>query len=448
LLSEVADISLLQEAVESYLPVLQGPFPSVAQLCNNQSGLRDYCALSVLCGADPEGDFSRIDAETLISRARTTHFRPGAQYSYSNGNFRILASMLEEHANHSIGELFSSRIFGPAGMNTACYQPDSKEYAATCIGYDGDTDSGFVPAQNRSYWCGDAGVSASLDDMIAWEQYIDATRDDSGSLYRRLSPPQVFSDGTPSAYGFGLVHARVGGVDTTGHGGTIRGWRVRRIYAPSERLSVVVLFNHHGDAREAAEKLLKAALNYRDSSDTLRNADPTWSGHFIDDMTGLALSLTTSDHSHLSARLLASPEVLHLSEHNVARSATMILSKYGEAIKLQRPLDNIEMSMRAIGGTRNTDVAGRYRCDELDAEFVCDVVGGAAYATFEGYLGRSAAQPMYSVGTDIWLLPCPRSIDSPGPGDWTLIFTRDNQGSVTGIRVGCWLARDLRYSKV
>lgn len=46
------------------------------------------------------------------------------------------------------------------------------------------------------------GISASLDDMVAWETYIDATRDYSNGLYGRISVPQRSVDGNPAPYGY------------------------------------------------------------------------------------------------------------------------------------------------------------------------------------------------------------------------------------------------------
>src|SRR5471030_852695 len=99
-------------------------------------------------------------------------------------------------------------------------------------GYEGTTLRGFRAAENRILWTGDAGLGASLDDMIAWERFIDATRDDPNSLYRRLSAPVMFSDGNPAAYGFGLSRSTEFGREVTGHGGALRGWRSHRLYVP------------------------------------------------------------------------------------------------------------------------------------------------------------------------------------------------------------------------
>ncbi|MEC7000037.1 hypothetical protein VXQ18_14880 [Brucella abortus] len=82
-------------------------------------------------------------------------------------------------------------------MKTAELIPDTALFNE-CTGYEGDTVRGFLPAINRIHWLGDAGICASLDDMIAWEQFIDRTRHDENGLYRRLSSPQTFADGAPA----------------------------------------------------------------------------------------------------------------------------------------------------------------------------------------------------------------------------------------------------------
>ena len=107
LLDVVGDPSVLDEQVAEFLPRFRGRRPRIAELCHNQSGLRDYWALTVLHGAHPEGVFGRDDARPLLARMQTAHFEPGTAYSYSNGNFRMLSDMLEERAGRSLGELYA-----------------------------------------------------------------------------------------------------------------------------------------------------------------------------------------------------------------------------------------------------------------------------------------------------------------------------------------------------
>ena len=66
---------------------------------------------------------------------------------------------------------------------------------------------------------------------------------------------------------------------------------------------------------------------------------------------------------------------------------------------------------------------------------------------FEGFLGKGSMQPLYAIAEDIWLLPCQRGMDAPAPGDWTVVAERDAAGAITGLTIGCWLARGLSYKK-
>ena len=84
LLDQVADLAALDARVAEYLPNLTSALPTVKQLADNQSGLRDYWALTVLQGALPEQTFGRNDALPLLARMKTGHFAPGTSYSYCN----------------------------------------------------------------------------------------------------------------------------------------------------------------------------------------------------------------------------------------------------------------------------------------------------------------------------------------------------------------------------
>ena len=446
LLDVVDDPARLDAGVGDFLPRLEGRRPTVANFCNMQSGLRDYWALTVTQGAHPEGVFGREDAKPLLARMRTLHFEPGSGYSYSNGNFRILSDLLENHARRSLAELYAERLFGPAGMETALLTADTSKPVDGVVGYEGNNEVGFFPATNRIYWTGDAGISASLEDMLAWERYIDATRDDAEGLYRRLSRPQTFNDGTAARYGFGLSHETVDGIAVTGHGGALRGFRLQRMHAASKRLSVVVLLNHEADSHEAARMLLRAALGHHELPASTVTADPAWDGHYLDKANGLLLSMK-ADGSMLDARYATSPERLRLTSNDVAEAATLTLVRDGDTIRLNRPGENLSARAVRVMGEALPGLEGRYHSDELDASLEIDKAGTALFGRFEGLLGRGPMHTIYPVGPDVFVLSCQRSMDAPAPGDWTIQVERDSAGAVRGLTVGCWLARNIPYRK-
>ncbi|HUB11775.1 MAG TPA: D-aminopeptidase [Acetobacteraceae bacterium] len=445
LLDQFPDPAVLDQDLRALLPNLEQAPPATLQLCHNQSGLRDYWALAMLHGALAESPFADDEATRVIAGARTLQFIPGTRYSYVNQNFRLLCEMMQHRAGRSFAELLRSRIFARAGMASALLAADTRAMPDGTEGYEGTQPAGFRPAENRIIWTGDAGLGASLDDMIAWERHIDSTRDDPASLYRRITRPVTFADGTPSPYGFGLNRGTEWGRAYTGHGGALRGWRSHRLYLPQERISVVVMFNHLSDAREAAFDLLGAALDIDRPRPPAPHKAPDWAGAWLDPNAGLAVRIDTLPDGQLRLRYGHSPERLDLQADGTATSPTgTVIRATSGGLAMDRPQENARALLQPRAGSAALDIAGRYRCDELDADLTIADAGGALYGGFSGFLGHGRMELLEPVGPDLWTLPCQRALDHTPPGDWTLHVQR---GSHT-IEVGCWLARRLPYRRV
>ena len=210
LLDRFPDPDVLDADVRARVAAAEEPAPRTRDLCHNQSGLRDYWATAMLCGAPVEGRSATADAARLIG--------PHAHAAVRAGHALFL---LQPEFPHSFGH---HRASGPGSRSATCcasasstapacrmrvLDADTARVQGGTMGYEGSLEDGFRPAVNRILWTGDAGIAASLDDMIAWERFIDATRDDADGLYRRLSPRRTFRDGAPASYGFGLGHARL-----------------------------------------------------------------------------------------------------------------------------------------------------------------------------------------------------------------------------------------------
>jgi D-aminopeptidase len=443
------DPSVLDGDVRARLPLLEQAAPGALHLCHNQSGLRDYWAVAMLHGSPAEAPFGDTEAARVIAGTRTLHFAPGNRHSYVNQNFRILSDILQERTGRSFSELLRTRVFEPAGMETALLTADTRAMPDGTEGYEGTPAGGFRAAENRIVWTGDAGIGACLDDMIAWERHIDATRDDAHALYSRLSAPVSFADGTPAVYGFGLNRATEWGRVITGHGGALRGWRSHRMYVPSDRVSVVVMFNHLSDAHDAAVDMLAAVLGEdRPPAAAAALPAPDWLGAYTEPETGLAVRIDAATDGQVRLRYGHFPERLDLQADGTAQSPSARLRPGEGGLWMDRPFENQSSRLRSCDGAPTRDVAGRYRCDELDAELTVADAGGVLYGGFSGFLGQGRMELLGPVGADVWVLPCPRALDHTPPGDWTLAFRREESGRITGVTVGCWLARRLSYARI
>lgn len=455
------DPATLDADVKARLPQLKGQAPTARHLCHNQSGLQDYWAVAMLHGALAETPFGNREATRFIGATRALQFVPGTRYSYANQNFRILSDILEARSGRSYAELVQAGIFAPVGMGTAFIAADTRAMPDGSEGYEGDTAGGFRPAVNGMFWAGgDASIGASLDDMIAWEAHIDATRDDAGSLYRRLSAPVTFSDGAPAAYGFGLARETMFGRATTRHGGALRGWRSQRLHMPSERLSVVVLFNHNAGPGEAAKELVAAVLGIDQPEGVADLPAPVWAGTpacaatYVEPETGLSVRLAKSGPATVLLRYATGPEELVLQADGSAVQAEsgLRVRPSPEGLWLDRPQDNQRSLLVASDGAATPDIAGRYHCADLGTELsIVNAVGassgGSFYGACSGVLGDGRMEMLQPIGRDLWVMPCPRGVDHFPPGDWTLAFTRDAASRITGIELGCWLARRFSYRR-
>ncbi len=448
LLDAMPDPTPLDDALRARLPLLGGAAPGILHLCHNQSGLRDYWAVAMLHGSPAEAPFGDDDARAVIAGTRTLQFVPGSRYSYVNQNFRLISDLLEERTGEGFADILRRRVFARAGMETAFVAADTRAMPDGTEGYEGSQSGGFRPAENRILWTGDAGLGASLDDMIAWERYIDATRDDAEALPSRLSVPVSFADGAGAPYGFGLSRGNEFGRAVIGHGGALRGWRSHRLYVPAERVSVVVMFNHLSDAHAAALDLLGAALDEARPSPGADLPAPSWLGTFREPETGLSVRIDAAAPGQLRLRFGHVAERLDILPDGSASNGRTRLLQEGGGVRMERPQENQASILLPASGEARRDISGRYHCPELDAGLEIIDAGGAIYGGFEGMLGRGRMELLDPIGPDLWTLPCPRALDHTPPGDWTLAFRRGTDGRIADVEVGCWLARRLTYTRV
>jgi D-aminopeptidase len=331
-------------------------------------------------------------------------------------------------------------------MKTAVLTSDTRHPEDGVVGYEGSDATGFFPADNAIFWIGDAGISASLDDMLAYERWIDANRDDEHGLYRRVSVQPTYADGTPATYGYGLARHEIAGLEFIGHAGALRGFRAQRLNARDARLSVVVIFNHECDTYGAAKSLIEAALGHAKPEPA--PIPEGWDGQWLAD-DGLLVRIECGRRSATLAYATGG-ETVTLSPEGTLSAPGAILTRQGEALRMTRPRDNTAPKLTPLPPVETgdvTDIAGRYASAELEADLVIEARDGAAFARFEGLLGMGRMERMEPAGKDVWVVATRRSMDAPAPGDWTAIIRRDAAGRVEGLTLGCWLARGVAYAR-
>lgn len=409
----------------------------------------------MLWGSQLDGIFTlATDAPASLKRLGNFHFPPGTQYSYSNVNFYILGAIAERVTGQSLQELLQQHVFGPASMPTAKLHPDTNDRPGPCVGYEGLEEGGFFPALNRIEWAADAGIVASLNDMIPYEQYLEQQHADSTSTYWKNAQAVTFIDGAPAYYGWGLARNDIAGHNTLGHGGGLRGFRLQRRHVPDVHLSAIVMFNHDADPQGAAKYLLEKAQQVSEPEPEKVTPAEQWAGSYFDSDTDLAITVT---HGKKNGELMINnsfhAEKVTCTTPHDARSQGMIASVSGDILTLHKPTENRTITARRINPSSTAEssaATGKYRSDEIDSTFHVSGSAGMLYGSFDGYLGEGPAHLMRYLGEthsgeSVWYLTCQRALDAHAPGYWTVVFKNDGNGKVSGAVVGNWLARKVPY---
>jgi len=386
----------------------------------------------------------------MLPRFKSFQFEPGTEYSYSNTNYYLLGRLIEEISKEPLPKLLEERVFRSAKMTTARLVPDSARQPGDCLGYEGNEQDGYLPVTNRIEWSGDAGIIASLRDMIAYEKYFDQRwREDDE--YRQAASPVPFKDGPTSAYAFGLGHGKIEGIASVAHGGGLRGWRLQRRYLPQERLSVVLMTNNeHGKVGKTTEYVIRKVLNLPDSPHSEIQPAAGWFGSFLDGETQLAITISRGETGQIAVKYVRDTENIKLVAVDRAESTDMKASISGDTLTILRVGENRKLVAKRIRQESTDDgsqLQGKYHCAELDTGFVCEGQGNMLYGAFDGPLGRGPANLMRRLGENVWAWACPRALDHTPPGDWTIVFNLGDDGQVISCTVGCWLARMLAFSK-
>jgi D-aminopeptidase len=172
--------------------------------------------------------------------------------------------------------------------------------------------------------------------------------------------------------------------------------------------------------------------------------DTGWAGTYREPETSLVVRLKPLGNRRLHVEY-ARTEILDIDGQTASKGGTS-LSRADDGLWMTRAVDHLHARLEKLHGASPRDITGRYHSAELDATLVIESAGGVLYGWFEGWLGAGIVQPVLPAGPDVWRLPCPRALDFAAPGDWTLSIRR-NGSDIAAIEVGCWLARQVNFTR-
>lgn len=248
LLAEHGKLSLDDE-VWKHLPewVNRQDRVTIRHLVAHTAGLRDAFLLIELAPPAPPGvDINEHILRTLV-RQRGLNFPPSTEFSYNNGGYNLLASIIARVSGQSFREFVTAHIFRPLGMAQSSLRGGSVAISPNhALGYHRD-EGGFRLARDggvdTTAIVGNSGLFTTVADLLRFAQNLGDARLGRRDLLTAMQTPVSLGDNGTSPWGLGLEVGDDRGLKTVGHGGGDRGVAAYLIRYPSHDLNVAVLCN-------------------------------------------------------------------------------------------------------------------------------------------------------------------------------------------------------------
>jgi CubicO group peptidase (beta-lactamase class C family) len=215
----------------------------------------------------PEGT-TRREAIAYFPRSRTSRWRPGTCFSYSNLGVDVAAYVVEKIAGEKFEDYVARTWFVPLGMADAsyCEQPGALPNLATCYGPDGGVAHTHFNVLTRPA----GSVAASARDMANYVEFFLNRGSFRGKQFlpgtaidRMERPTSTYAaaEGLTIGYGLGNQTSEWGGWVFHGHGGAVPGALAEMDYLPGEGVGYAFMINREdGGARWQIEELIRSYL--------------------------------------------------------------------------------------------------------------------------------------------------------------------------------------------
>jgi CubicO group peptidase (beta-lactamase class C family) len=439
----------LEDDVRRYIPEVPdyGTTITLRHLLNHTSGLRDWGSVVQLAGW-PRGTriYTHAHALDVISRQRSLNFTPGAEYSYSNTGYNLLAMIVERVSGMSFAEFSRRELFQPLGMTKTEWRDDfTRTVKGRASAYTWDDGAWHLqmPFENIH---GNGGLLTTVDDLLRWNQALD-----SGTIagLDTLETRGVLSNGRRIDYALGLGIGDFRGLREVSHSGATAGYRAYLARYPETGVSVALLCNagnaNPGLATRTAALFMEDRLGPEGGPDPIPAVAVEASelerhtGLYRNRRTGAPLRLQMVDGKLRSGggteivpigpaafRFGASPTRVEFVEG--PPMLARIVYPDGDTVMFEpaAPADSSAANLAAY--------AGEYRSDEAEATYTAAVVDGRL---------------VLRMRPDITIGLTPTYADAfSGPGGSVVRFVRGADGRVQAFSIGTERVRELRFDRV
>jgi CubicO group peptidase (beta-lactamase class C family) len=438
----------IDDPVRKYIPELPdyGAPLTLRHLLNHTSGIRDWGTVMSLTGA---GRGDRVITQDLafdvIVHQRALDFTPGAEYSYSNSGYNLLAIIVERVSKQKFSAFLEERLFKPLGMKNSSLRDDYQR---------------IVPGRAQAYarqgtspWrlnmpfmnvYGNGGMLTTVGDWIKWNAMLDS-KSLGAPLAEALETRGALNDGRKIAYALGLEVRTYKGMKDVSHGGATAGYQTFLARYPDNKVSVAVMCN--GTSPSAG--VIAAGITDEVFGPFPAPPRPE-PARVSEDELKKCVGIWRSERTHAPARFIIENGVARWGGARLVPMGDGQFTAGGNQLKFTFDKEGKPMSAEVVDSdaevrryVRETEwtptpeelasLKGDWFSEEAGATYTVAVDNG------KGFIKQRPAtsfpmQPLYKDHFDV--------------GGYVVWFTRDKNGKINGMHVGASRMRDMPFVRV
>ncbi len=236
----------LSDDIRKYIPelqVMERPI-TIDHLLHHTSGMRDWPGTLGVAGWRYDDVISFDQILNMAYHQSTLNFVPGAEYTYSNTGYNLLAEMVQRVTKTSFRAWTNEHLFRPLGMTSSVFRDDhTLVVPRRAYGYTRNADSSWRAVTNNLTALGSSSLMSSAEDMARWLINFDDARVGGASAMARARTRGILNDGSTIPYAFGISHGEYRGAATISHSGSWAGFVSYLVHFPTLKGGVVVLAN-------------------------------------------------------------------------------------------------------------------------------------------------------------------------------------------------------------
>jgi len=259
----------LDDPLERFVPgIANGDRVTVRDLLAMSSGVWSFTsdeALVARFDGDPMLPWTVDDTLDLV-RDHDADFSPGAEVVYSDSNYVLLGTILEQVTGQPIGEVIEERILEPLALTETSFPSDDEPGvpAPAAVGYlptgtsaQPGGDLRPVTAINPTFAWASGAMTSTARDLGRWAaELTDGTLLSPELQAQRLQTRRFSGVNVDYGYGLGVMNTK----DLFGHTGGIVGFGAVMMRFPAADATFVVLVNASTNFDNASLDIFNALL--------------------------------------------------------------------------------------------------------------------------------------------------------------------------------------------